>query len=230
VLDLASGTGEPALTFAGLVSPGGTVTATDLSLGMVAAVADHARQRGLANVTCGQADAHDLPFADGRFEVVTSRLGVMFFPDPPRALGEAHRVLAPGGRAAFVAWGPRDENPFFAATGVFARRGLLPPSDPAAPSPFTYARSGALATALRGAGFGAVEETTARIALPWPGSPDEFWRFFLGINPTVSAAFGALPAGEREAAIAEVRATLGRYDDGGQVRLPATIHVATGVR
>ena len=46
VLDLASGTGEPALTIAPLVGPEGSVTATDVIPEMVAIAADHAAAGG----------------------------------------------------------------------------------------------------------------------------------------------------------------------------------------
>ena len=51
VLDLASGTGEPALTLAPLVGPEGSVTATDVIPEMVAIAADHAAA-GRAGPTC----------------------------------------------------------------------------------------------------------------------------------------------------------------------------------
>src|SRR5439155_5325472 len=112
VLDLASGTGEPALTLAPLVLPGGTVTATDLLPEILAVAEEQAAQQGRANLRCGVADAGDLPFADASFDRVTCRFGVMFFPDVPRALREVCRVLRPGGRAAFTAWGPAAEQTF----------------------------------------------------------------------------------------------------------------------
>ncbi len=105
VLDLASGTGEPALTLAEAVSPNGHVMATDLVPEMLAIAEEIARERRLRNISFKQADAEALPFADKTFDAVTCRLGVMFFPDAAKALGEVHRVLKPGGRAAFVVWG-----------------------------------------------------------------------------------------------------------------------------
>src|SRR5918996_1389003 len=57
VLDLASGAGEPALSLARAVGPDGHVTATDVSPGMVAILAELVRQQGLTNLACQQADA-----------------------------------------------------------------------------------------------------------------------------------------------------------------------------
>ena len=103
VLDLASGTGDPAITIAGLVEDG-HVTASDLSPAMLEACTEHAREAGLTNLTCQQADAESLPFADDSFDRVTSRLGIMYFVDVQTALAEIMRVLKPGGVATFLVW------------------------------------------------------------------------------------------------------------------------------
>jgi ubiquinone/menaquinone biosynthesis C-methylase UbiE len=100
VLDLASGTGDPATAIAETVGPSGRVTATDLSAEMVAVCAANLRGQGFTNAEVFQADVQSLPFPDGRFDCVTSKLGAMYFVDLPRALAEIRRVLKPGGRGA----------------------------------------------------------------------------------------------------------------------------------
>ncbi len=77
VLDLASGSGEPVATIASLVGPQGHVVATDLSDGMLAVARENCGDSD--NIEFRQADAHDLPFADNRFDAVTCRYGVMCF-------------------------------------------------------------------------------------------------------------------------------------------------------
>jgi ubiquinone/menaquinone biosynthesis C-methylase UbiE len=99
VLDLASGSGEPALTAAQVVGPDGHVAATDISSEMLLVAEENARSLGLGNLTFRQMDAQELPFQDESFDAVTCRLGLMFFPDPRAALREVRRVLRPGGRA-----------------------------------------------------------------------------------------------------------------------------------
>ena len=42
-----------------------------------------------------QADAMQLPFADGTFDAVVCQFGVMFFPDKAQAFAETRRVLGP---------------------------------------------------------------------------------------------------------------------------------------
>jgi ubiquinone/menaquinone biosynthesis C-methylase UbiE len=104
VLDLGSGTGEPAISLAPLPAPAGEVTALDLNPELLAMARQRAHQRGLGNFSTRAGDANHLPFADASFDLVTCRLGVMFLRED--ALREAYRVLKPGGRVCFAAWGP----------------------------------------------------------------------------------------------------------------------------
>ncbi len=122
VLDLASGTGEPAITLASRIGAAGHVTALDLSADLLAIAAERARQRGFTNVTTQQADAQHLPFANNQFDLATCRFGVMFFPDVERALRDLHRVLRPGARACFAAWGSEDQPYFSTSIGIVHRR------------------------------------------------------------------------------------------------------------
>ncbi|MFN8514162.1 MAG: methyltransferase domain-containing protein [Chloroflexia bacterium] len=64
VLDIASGTGEPALALAAAVAPGGAVVATDLVAEMLTDIGELARQAGLTSITARRADAEALPFED----------------------------------------------------------------------------------------------------------------------------------------------------------------------
>lgn len=95
VLDVASGTGEPALRIVALLGPHGHVTATDPVAPMLATAEAKAQREGLTNITFQVADAGALPFSDARFDAITCRMGVMFFPHQ-RALGAS--ALPSGGR------------------------------------------------------------------------------------------------------------------------------------
>jgi SAM-dependent methyltransferase len=98
VLEIAAGTG---IVTAELLaaSPGAQVTATDLNPAMVEAGA-----RRVPHARWQQADASDLPFPDGAFDLVVCQFGVMFLPDRPRAYREFARVLAPGGHVLVNTW------------------------------------------------------------------------------------------------------------------------------
>src|SRR5271166_3616300 len=150
VLDLASGTGEPGISLAQRVAPG-SVTAVDQSSELLEIAAERARKKNLSNFTTRQADAHHLPFTDQSFDLATCRFGVMFFNDAPRALSELRRVLAPGARACFAAWGPMAQ-PYWQTTMMIVHRhvggNML---QPGGADPFRFALAGSLSERLSAA-------------------------------------------------------------------------------
>ena len=99
VLDVSTGGGHTALTFAPLVA---RVVATDLAPGMLAAAEAHARAQGALNIRFQLADAENLPFEDDEFDLVTNRIALHHFSDAPRALAEFARVIRRGGLVALV--------------------------------------------------------------------------------------------------------------------------------
>lgn len=113
VLDLASGTGEPALSLARAVELEGHAVATDLVPEMLATAQQKAEAQGLSNMEFRVTDAENLPFPDAAFDRVTCRFGLMFFPNVQKALAGIHRVLKPGERATFLVCGTYDESPWF---------------------------------------------------------------------------------------------------------------------
>ena len=100
VLDLASGTGDLASRFAGLVGPDGEVVMSDINLAMLEEGRKRMVDEGHAgNIDYMQIDAETIPFPDNSFHVVTIGFGLRNVTDKEKALREMYRVLKPGGRA-----------------------------------------------------------------------------------------------------------------------------------
>jgi ArsR family transcriptional regulator len=97
VLDAGAGDGATAQLLAPRAR---TITCVDVSDTLVEAA--RVRLAGLANARCRVADAHDLPFHDASFDQVLLLNVLPFLKHPGVALGEAARVLRPGGRLALV--------------------------------------------------------------------------------------------------------------------------------
>ena len=99
VLDVATGTGHLSRALAPRVAH---VTAVDLTPEMLDEGRREASEAGIANITFEEGDAERLPYADGAFDLVTTRLSFHHFVDPRPALAEMVRVCRPGGRLAVI--------------------------------------------------------------------------------------------------------------------------------
>ena len=228
VLDLASGTGEPAISLAVRVGSQGHITALDLSAELLEIAEKRARARGLDNFTVRQSDAHSLPFRDNGFDLATSRFGVMFFRDPEAALRELRRVLRPGARACFLAWGPFDQPYWQSMMGVVHRHvgGRL--LDPDGANPFRFAEAGSLALVLRSAGFVDVEEETKTLPWAWPGPPEEVWEQNRAVAVPFRPMLERVPAEQWSQIDAEVHRVVAQYWDGEKIAFGARVVLASG--
>jgi ubiquinone/menaquinone biosynthesis C-methylase UbiE len=98
-LEIGAGTGYFGLNLlqAGVV---GSVTATDISPGMLGALEDNAKRLGL-KVETKVAEAEQLPFLSESFDLVFGHAVLHHIPDIGQGFAEFHRVLRPGGTIAF---------------------------------------------------------------------------------------------------------------------------------
>ncbi|HTK02690.1 MAG TPA: class I SAM-dependent methyltransferase [Bordetella sp.] len=110
VLETAAGSGVVTRALAPLLAPDAQLFVTDLNQPMLDRAIE--RQGADKRIAWQQADALDLPFPDGSFDVVYCQFGVMFFTDRVAAYREALRVLKPGGYFFFNAWDRLEMNDF----------------------------------------------------------------------------------------------------------------------
>jgi SAM-dependent methyltransferase len=127
VLDVAAGNGNASLAAARRYAD---VTSTDYVPELLMQGLRRAEADGLAIAT-RIADAEDLPFRDGQFDVALSTFGVMFAPNQDRAAAELLRVVRPGGRIGLANWTPDGfVGELFGIVGGFVPppAGLKPPA------------------------------------------------------------------------------------------------------
>ena len=98
-LDVATGTGIMARDLAPRVA---RITGIDVTPEMLAQARQLASDAGIANIAFDDGDAAALPYADGQFDLVISRIAVHHFADPTVELNEMRRVCKPSGRVAIV--------------------------------------------------------------------------------------------------------------------------------
>jgi SAM-dependent methyltransferase len=228
VLDLASGTGEPAISIARKIGPEGTVVAVDLSTELLEIAKQRAEQRGLKNVTTRMADAHELPFGADSFDLATCRFGVMFFSDCHKALSELLRVLKPGGRACFIAWGPFDQ-PYWSSTmGVVHKHVGGPLMAPGGANMFRFAEPGSLSEALVSVGFDDVQEEAKTLPWSWPGPVEEVWEYAQAVSTPFRPLLERVGAEDWEKLNADVHAAVACYADGETVNFGVRVVLASG--
>lgn len=104
IVDLGSGTGEPALTLARRMKGHIQITGIDAADGMVKVAQKKVVNERLAGITFSTMPAEKMDYEDSSFDRALCRFGVMLFEDPLQGLKEMHRVLKPGGRFALAVW------------------------------------------------------------------------------------------------------------------------------
>ena len=227
ILDLASGTGEPGVSLAQRV-PQGSVTAVDQSSELLDIAAKRARSKNLLNFITQQADAHQLPFADQSFDLATCRFGVMFFSDPERALAELRRVLKPGARACFAAWGPMGQ-PFWQTTMEIVHRHVGGDMlQPGGGDPFRFSAVGSLSAVLTASGFHEVDEATRNLPWTWPGDAEEVFEYAWAVAAPFRPMLERVQVEEWPVIRAEAKAAMERYRVGDEIRFGADVVLASG--
>jgi SAM-dependent methyltransferase len=185
---------------------------------------------GITNIEFREASAESLPFADESYDVLTCRFGAMFFPDLAKALRECLRVLKSGGRAAFVAWGKK-EQPFFSTTAGILMKHVPeppPPPDPEGPSLSMFGERDRLRHALEAAGFASVHEEARIVNGHWAGTPEEYWEQFSEVAAPFRPLIAQLTPERKTAAVAEILATLKKFWNGRELNMP--LEIGTGMR
>lgn len=228
ILDIASGTGDPAISIA-LALPGagkgaGSLTACDLTPPMLAAARSRAGGLGIDGIRFVAGTMAALPFRDAVFDCVTCRFGLMFPEDKIAAAKEALRVLAPGGRAIYAVWGPYEDNPSFHVI----RRALAEyfgEEDPPPSQRHSLGRPGQVREILEGAGFAQVEERT----LVYPRPIDDLGEF---VTRMLKRNHADKLEGLDETRSAKLKEALARayepYREDGVVTLENHVHLGLG--
>ena len=230
VLDVAAGAGEPAVSAAERVGPGGYVLATDLSEGIIELARQVAHERGLSQVETRAMDGEKLDLPDASFDAVLCRLGLMYMPHPVAALAEWRRVLKAGGRVAVAVFSTPERNGWGAVpASIIRRRAQLPPPVPGQPGPFSLGASGVLEGLFRQAGFADPEVR----AVPVPHRATSAAEYvavareaFGGFN----AMMGQLPAQERDSVWNEVERSMRSFESPGGFEAPGECLVAAATK
>jgi len=227
VLELAAGPGDTGFLALERLRPGGRLVSTDVAPEMVEAARRRADAVGVEGVSFAVEDAASLSFADGSFDGLLCRWGLMLVPDMEAVAAEMRRVVRPGGRVAVAVWASPDANEWMTASGRAALElGLMERPDPDAPGPFRLAGDGAVAGVLGRAGLDvlAVED----VPLTWRASTlGEWWEISSDMSRMFSLLRERLSPDELAAVRAGAERRLEAYlQEDGTLAVPGLARVA----
>ena len=196
VLDVAAGNGNATLAAARRFAE---VVSTDY----VASLLARGRERAAAErlpVTFQEADAENLPFPAGSFDVVLSTFGVMFTPNQEQAASELLRVCRPGGKIGLANWTPEG----FIGT-LFRTIGKYVPPAPGVKSPVLWGTKAHLRALFGAKATVAAEQKNFVFRY---GSPKHWVETFRDYYGPVHKAFAAIDPNARKALEADLYALL----------------------
>ncbi len=211
VLDIATGIGEPAVSAARRVAPGGYVLGIDQAENMLQLARRRGIQEGLQNLVFRQMDGESLNCLEETFDVVLCRWGLMFFPELESALHNIRRCLVQGGRFSAAVWSVPEKVPAISLAMKVVREQLqLPSPPPDSPSPFSLADREQLQTALSNAGFSVISVSAVKVSFDMP-SVEAYTEFTRDISAPVVALLSELSPMHRDEIWEAIKVAAGSY-------------------
>jgi SAM-dependent methyltransferase len=229
VLDVATGTGLVAVEAARRTGPLGSVLATDLLPAWEPYVRETASAAGVNNVTFAAMPAEALDLQDASFDVAYCQFGLMFVPEPVRALHEMRRALRPGGRIGVAVWSIPEKVGLFLIPRIVAPA-LPPTTGQALPSPMSMGAPGLIEGIVAEAGFHDVvtDHVTISHDIADPEIEWQSWRENFTLPD--GSGFDFLPEPEQERLHNDVMAAFASFRDGDTVRVPSEAIFVTASR
>jgi ubiquinone/menaquinone biosynthesis C-methylase UbiE len=224
VLDVACGTGLVSFRIADAVGGDGAVVGTDISGEMVEAARRLAAERNIGNARFERRDAEELCLDDEPFDAALCGLGLMYVPNPVKALAEMGRLLKPGGRTAAAVWGARAKCGWAEIFPITDAR----VASEVCPMFFQLGTQDMLARSFAEAGFTDIRSERLEVTLVYPSDLDALGAAFRG-GP-VALAYSRFDDATRQAVHSEYLRSIADYRIGGVYRIPGEFVVAAGVK
>lgn len=224
ILDVSCGTGLVTFPIAELIGEEGSVTGIDLSEGMLESASELAESKGINFAHFRHMDAEDLDFEDDTFDVGINSLGMMYYPEPNKAIKELFRVLKPGGRTAVLVWGRRNQCGWAEIFPIVDRR----VNTDVCPMFFQLGTGDSLRYSLESAGFTGIESERFYVNLHYESDHEAIIGAFLG--GAVAMAYRKFDEKTRDEAHAEYLESIEPYKNGNGYDIPGEFVICTGFK
>lgn len=229
-LHVAGGSGQDAMQSARRVGPTGRVVSTDLSQELTRIAAQNFEASGLAHISAAAMDGEAIDVNGDPFDVVLSRVGLIFFPDQLGSVRSQMAALKPGGRVGALVYATPQECRFFSdPVGIIRRHAGLPAPTPGMPGPFSLGQSGAIETLFEKAGLHDVQsrKIDAPVLLE---SAKECLRFEQESFGALHQMLSALDDDRKMAAWKDVQAALEQFETDTGFVGPCVMIAACGTK
>ena len=229
VLDIASGSGEPAISAARRVGTGGRVLGTDLVEDMLVHARAHAQEAGLKNIEFRCIDSEILELDAGTFNAATMRWGLMFMPDPVGALKRVHRALLSSAHIALTCWAEPDRNPFISLSiEVLRNYRDVPQPPPGVPGMFAFADRKRITETMESAGFIGVTVEDMEITTFEADTADEYWKILYDLAGPIAVLYNEMDEKTQKGFVQEFTGRVTELSDGTTFGLKGTTWIAAG--
>lgn len=231
VLDIASGTGEPALRIAKKLNDSGKVIGTDLSAEMLTYARKNASFEGLKNIEFRCMDGENLEFESSTFDIVIIRWGLMFMPNPNECLTQAHRVLKEKGTIVISCWSSPDKNPFIShSLSILKKYIQIPTGKPQSPGIFALANPKRLTQLLKSAGYRDLTMEEMELNAMEYKTGEEYWKAMEDTSGPIMSLMNKLDSDTRTTIIDEIIRGVEVFRENGKIKLKGTTWIASAVK
>ncbi len=228
LLDIASGTGEPALSAARMVGETGRVVGTDLVDQMLGVARDKAAAQGLQNIEFVCSDGETLEVAPCTMDAVTIRWGLMFMPQPRDCLVLARAALKDNGRLSLACWAAPEKNPFMSLLMQTLGNYMdVPAPPPGTPGVFALADPDRLHDVIASAGFGNIVLEEFELEAMDVADGQAYWEAISDLAAPIMALVNQLDATARGDYIVQVIKQADALKQGDRLCMKGTTWIAS---
>ncbi|HEY1871780.1 MAG TPA: methyltransferase domain-containing protein, partial [Chitinophagaceae bacterium] len=224
LIDIACGTGLVSFPAAEKIGDNGLLLATDISDSMIKICKELAKEKNYHNMQFERMDGEELNVPAEKFDVALCALGLMYMPDPVKALEEMHRILKPGGRSVAAVWGQRDHCGWAGVFEIVDKR----VASEVCPMFFNLGNMDMLKRGFEAAGFSNVKFERLNTILNYDSGEDACGAAFAG-GP-VALAYNKFSEQIKNEVHAEYLDSIGSFQKNAGYAVPGEFVVAIGYK